>query len=57
MPGATDHALAAHRAIFDQVKAANPEGARYSMRQHLLGSEEILRHALTMQRIMSATEV
>ncbi len=57
VPGAIEHVLAAHRAIFDQVKAANPEGARYSMRQHLLGSEEILRHALTMQRIMSATEV
>lgn len=57
VPGSTDHALTAHRAIFDQIKAANPEGARYSMRQHLLDSEEILRQALTMQRIMSAPKV
>ena len=43
VPGVYRHALAAHRAIFEQVKASNPEGARQSMRQHLIRSEEILR--------------
>lgn len=51
VPGSIDHAVAAHRAIFEKVRAGNPEGARQSMRLHLMGSEEILRHALAMQRI------
>jgi GntR family transcriptional repressor for pyruvate dehydrogenase complex len=51
VPGSIDHAMAAHRAIFEKIRAGNPEGARQSMRLHLMGSEEILRHALAMQRI------
>ncbi len=51
MPGSTEHAVAAHRAIFEKIRAGNPEGARQSMRLHLMGSEEILRHALAMHHI------
>ncbi len=50
VPGSTAHALTAHRAIFEQVKAGLPEAARQRMQQHLLASEEILRQALTIQQ-------
>lgn len=46
VPHSADHALRYHRAILAQIKAKDPEGARWAMRQHLDDSEEIVRQAL-----------
>lgn len=38
-----------HRAIFDQVKAGDADGAREAMRDHLVEAEQTLHKALAMQ--------
>lgn len=46
--GATERSLKYHRAIFDQVKAGEAEGARQAMSEHLAEGEETLHKALTI---------
>jgi GntR family transcriptional repressor for pyruvate dehydrogenase complex len=50
VPGAPAHALEAHRAIFEQVRAGSVEGARRAMEDHLTVSEEIVRQAMALRR-------
>jgi GntR family transcriptional repressor for pyruvate dehydrogenase complex len=48
VPGAVPNALRFHRAIYEQVRAGDPTGAREAMRVHLLDSEEVVRQALAL---------
>jgi GntR family transcriptional repressor for pyruvate dehydrogenase complex len=48
VPGTPARAFGYHRAIFEQVKAGDPGGARQAMREHLIDSEEIMRRALAL---------
>jgi GntR family transcriptional repressor for pyruvate dehydrogenase complex len=47
--GTITRALRYHRAIFEQVKACDVEGARQAMREHLAESEETIRQAIALQ--------
>lgn len=49
VPGTVDSSLTYHRAIFEQVKAGNPEGARQAMREHMQESVEIQRKVIALQ--------
>ncbi len=49
VPGTPARALKHHRAIFEQVKAGDPEGAREAMREHLIEVEDTMRQALALQ--------
>lgn len=46
VPGMPTRALKHHRAIYEQVKAGDPERARQAMREHLIESEDTMRQAL-----------
>lgn len=46
VPDSDEHALRHHRAILAQLRANDPEAARWAMRQHLDDSEAIIREAL-----------
>jgi GntR family transcriptional repressor for pyruvate dehydrogenase complex len=48
VPGMPARALKHHRAIFEQVKAGDPRGARQAMREHLIESEDTMRQALAL---------
>jgi GntR family transcriptional repressor for pyruvate dehydrogenase complex len=48
VPGTPERGLKYHRAIFDQIKAGDPEGARQAMREHLVEAEETLRKAMSL---------
>jgi GntR family transcriptional repressor for pyruvate dehydrogenase complex len=54
VPGMPARALKHHQAIFEQVKAGEPEGARQAMREHLVESEDTMRQALAQHA--SATQ-
>jgi len=47
VPGMPDRTLRYHQAIFEQVKAGNPDQARQAMTEHLVEAEETMRQALT----------
>jgi GntR family transcriptional repressor for pyruvate dehydrogenase complex len=49
VPGTPVRALKYHRAILEQVKAGDPDGARQAMREHLIESEDTMRQALALQ--------
>lgn len=49
IPDAFARALKYHRAIFEQVKGGDPEGARQAMREHLMESEDTIRRAIALQ--------
>jgi GntR family transcriptional repressor for pyruvate dehydrogenase complex len=49
VPGTPARALTYHHAIFEQVRAGDPEGARQAMREHLIEAEETQRQALALQ--------
>jgi GntR family transcriptional repressor for pyruvate dehydrogenase complex len=49
VPGMPLRALKHHSAIYEQVKAGDPEGARQAMREHLIESEDTMRQALALQ--------
>jgi len=49
VPGTVDSSLTYHRAIFEQVKAGNSEGARQAMREHMQESVEIQRKVIALQ--------
>ncbi len=46
VPGTLERGLKFHRAIFEQIKAGDANGARLAMREHLLEGEDTLRKAL-----------
>jgi GntR family transcriptional repressor for pyruvate dehydrogenase complex len=46
VPGMPARTLKYHRAIFEQVKIGNPEGARQAMTEHLIEAEDTMRQAL-----------
>lgn len=46
VPGMPTRALKHHRAVFQQVKAGDVEGARHAMREHLIEAEDTMRKAL-----------
>ena len=46
--GMPARALKYHRAVFEQVKAGDVEGARQAMREHLIESEDTMRQALAL---------
>jgi len=48
IPDAFTRALRYHRAIFEQVKRGDPEGARQAMREHLVEAEDTIRQALAL---------
>jgi DNA-binding FadR family transcriptional regulator len=48
VPGSPSNALKFHRAIYEQVRAGDPGGAREAMRVHLIDSEEVMRQALAL---------
>jgi GntR family transcriptional repressor for pyruvate dehydrogenase complex len=48
VPGMPARALKHHRAVFQQVKAGDAEGARQAMREHLIESEDTMRQALAL---------
>jgi GntR family transcriptional repressor for pyruvate dehydrogenase complex len=48
VPDTPARAVAYHRAILEQVKAGDPEGARQAMRAHLAESEDTMRKALAL---------
>ena len=48
VPGMPLRALKHHSAIYEQVKAGDPEGARQAMREHLIESEDTMRQALAL---------
>jgi len=48
VPGMPARALKHHRAVFEQVKAGDVEGARQAMREHLIESEDTMRQALAL---------
>jgi len=56
VPGSSDHTLRYHRAIFEQVRSGDAEGARQAMREHLDDSEDVMRHALALHARASSTK-
>jgi DNA-binding FadR family transcriptional regulator len=44
-----------HRAIFEQVQAANPDGARRAMYEHMIEAEETVRAALALRADRAST--
>ena len=48
VPGTPARALMHHRAIYDQIKASNADGAREAMRNHLVESEDTMRKAIAL---------
>lgn len=45
VPGTPQRGINYHRAIFEQVKAGDPQGARQAMREHLVEAEDTMRKA------------
>jgi GntR family transcriptional repressor for pyruvate dehydrogenase complex len=48
VPGMPARALKYHRAVFEQVRAGDAEGARQAMREHLIEAEDTMRRALAL---------
>ncbi|GAB4540407.1 MAG: FadR/GntR family transcriptional regulator [Anaerolineae bacterium] len=48
VPGMPARALKHHNAIYEQVKAGDPEQARQAMREHLIEAEDTMRQALAL---------
>ena len=53
VPDAIARALIYHRAILEQVKAGDAEGARQAMHEHLIESEDTQRRALALRAAQS----
>jgi GntR family transcriptional repressor for pyruvate dehydrogenase complex len=48
VPGTPARAVMHHRAVYEQVKAGDPEGATNAMREHLIESENTMRRAIAL---------
>ncbi|HWQ14518.1 MAG TPA: FadR/GntR family transcriptional regulator [Roseiflexaceae bacterium] len=50
VPGSHQDALAYHQAIFEQVRAGDPPGAREAMSVHLANAEQVMRESIARHR-------
>jgi GntR family transcriptional regulator, transcriptional repressor for pyruvate dehydrogenase complex len=48
VPGTPGRALMYHRAVYEQIKADNADGARQAMGDHLVESEDTMRRAIAL---------
>jgi GntR family transcriptional repressor for pyruvate dehydrogenase complex len=56
VPGMPDRALRHHRAVLEQVRAGDPEGARQAMSEHMDEAEDTIRQALALHASQAGSD-